>query len=204
MLATLDPGVLDRLWFPLGEQTKDETRAQAAAAGLAVARRPESQEACFLGGDDYRAFLGPQRARAQPPARSSTRAAPQRRDARRLLALHARSAPRSRASPRPSRSTPSRRAPRRTPSSSARAPRSRARRVTVRGRLDTAATPRVEAKLRHRSPAVDATVVETPHAASSSLLDEPAFGVAPRADRGPLRRTTRSSAQASSSASSSE
>ncbi len=27
-------------------------------AGLAAARKPESQEACFLGGDDYRAFLG--------------------------------------------------------------------------------------------------------------------------------------------------
>jgi tRNA-uridine 2-sulfurtransferase len=43
--------------FPLGEQTKEATRAEAAAAGLAAAARPESQEACFLGGDDYRAFL---------------------------------------------------------------------------------------------------------------------------------------------------
>jgi tRNA-uridine 2-sulfurtransferase len=57
MLARLAPRLLDRLWFPLGEQTKDETRAEAEAAGLHVARRPESQEACFLGGDDYRAFL---------------------------------------------------------------------------------------------------------------------------------------------------
>src|SRR3954452_3185269 len=32
MLATLDPDVLDRLWFPLGEQTKVETRAEAARA----------------------------------------------------------------------------------------------------------------------------------------------------------------------------
>jgi tRNA-uridine 2-sulfurtransferase len=58
MLATLDPATLDRLWFPLGEQTKEDTRAQARAAGLAVAGRAESQEACFLGGDDYRTFLG--------------------------------------------------------------------------------------------------------------------------------------------------
>ena len=43
--------------FPLGDQTKEETRAEASAAGLAAARRAESQEACFLGGDDYRAFL---------------------------------------------------------------------------------------------------------------------------------------------------
>ena len=57
MLAGLDPGVLPRVWFPLGAQTKAETRAEAARAGLAAARRPESQEACFLGGDDYRAFL---------------------------------------------------------------------------------------------------------------------------------------------------
>jgi tRNA-uridine 2-sulfurtransferase len=58
MLARLDPRFLDRIWFPLGEQTKDETRAEAARAGLAVADRKESQEACFLGGGDYRDFLG--------------------------------------------------------------------------------------------------------------------------------------------------
>jgi tRNA-uridine 2-sulfurtransferase len=58
MLARLDPRALERIWFPLGEQTKEETRAEAARAGLSVARRPESQEACFLGGDDYRSFLG--------------------------------------------------------------------------------------------------------------------------------------------------
>jgi tRNA-uridine 2-sulfurtransferase len=57
MLARLDPRVLDRVWFPLGEQTKDETRSEAADAGLAAAQRTESQEACFLGGDDYRSFL---------------------------------------------------------------------------------------------------------------------------------------------------
>ncbi|MGH3017097.1 MAG: tRNA 2-thiouridine(34) synthase MnmA [Gaiellaceae bacterium] len=58
MLAGLDPALLERIWFPLGGQSKDETRAEAARAGLAAARRPESQEACFLGGDDYRDFLG--------------------------------------------------------------------------------------------------------------------------------------------------
>jgi len=57
MLAGLDPASLERVWFPLGEQTKTETRAEAVRAGLAAAGRPESQEACFLGGDDYRAFL---------------------------------------------------------------------------------------------------------------------------------------------------
>ena len=58
MLARLDPARLGRVWFPLGGQGKEETRAEAERAGLAVARRAESQEACFLAGDDYRAFLG--------------------------------------------------------------------------------------------------------------------------------------------------
>jgi tRNA-uridine 2-sulfurtransferase len=57
MLARLDPSLLDRVSFPLGEQTKEETRAEAHRAGLAVATRGESQEACFLAGDDYRVFL---------------------------------------------------------------------------------------------------------------------------------------------------
>jgi tRNA-uridine 2-sulfurtransferase len=57
MLARLDPRFLDRLWFPLGEQSKDETRAEAERAGLEAASRAESQEACFLAGGDYREFL---------------------------------------------------------------------------------------------------------------------------------------------------
>ncbi len=57
MLARLEPRLLPRIWFPLGDQRKDETRAEAARAGLAAARRQESQEACFLAGGDYRSFL---------------------------------------------------------------------------------------------------------------------------------------------------
>jgi tRNA-specific 2-thiouridylase len=57
MLAAVDPELLARVRFPLGEQTKEATRAEAESLGLAAARRAESQEACFLGGDDYRAFL---------------------------------------------------------------------------------------------------------------------------------------------------
>jgi tRNA-uridine 2-sulfurtransferase len=57
MLAQLDPELLDRIWFPLGDQSKEETRAEALRAGLDSAGRAESQEACFLAGDDYRAFL---------------------------------------------------------------------------------------------------------------------------------------------------
>jgi tRNA-specific 2-thiouridylase len=57
MLARVDPAKLDRISFPLGAQTKAETRAEAKRAGLAAAGRGESQEACFLAGDDYRSFL---------------------------------------------------------------------------------------------------------------------------------------------------
>jgi tRNA-specific 2-thiouridylase len=66
MLATLPPGLLDRVDFPLGEQDKETTRAEAAAAGLDVARRRESQEACFLAGGDYRAFLERQGIASEP------------------------------------------------------------------------------------------------------------------------------------------
>jgi tRNA-specific 2-thiouridylase len=65
MLATVAPRLLERVEFPLGGQTKEETRAEARSAGLAAAGRRESQEACFLAGDDYRSFLGRQGLRAE-------------------------------------------------------------------------------------------------------------------------------------------
>jgi tRNA-specific 2-thiouridylase len=68
MLARLEPEQLDRIWFPLGDQDKAETRAEAERAGLDAAHRAESQEACFLAGDDYRAFLGRHGLDAQPGA----------------------------------------------------------------------------------------------------------------------------------------
>jgi tRNA-specific 2-thiouridylase len=43
--------------FPVGAMGKDEVRAHARALGLCTADRPESQEICFVPGDDYRAFL---------------------------------------------------------------------------------------------------------------------------------------------------
>ena len=57
MLGRLDPRHLRAVSFPLGGQTKAETREEARAAGLAAADRAESQEACFLAGADYREFL---------------------------------------------------------------------------------------------------------------------------------------------------
>src|SRR2546423_644148 len=57
MLARLDPRLLERIEFPLGESSKEEVRAEARAAGLAVASRAGSQEAGFPAGGDYRGFL---------------------------------------------------------------------------------------------------------------------------------------------------
>ncbi|MGD0166292.1 MAG: tRNA 2-thiouridine(34) synthase MnmA [Gaiellaceae bacterium] len=57
MLAGLDPRLLGKLWLPLAELTKAETRRRASAAGLTIVNRPDSQEACFLAGGDYRDFL---------------------------------------------------------------------------------------------------------------------------------------------------
>ncbi len=68
MLATVPPRLLESVGFPLGAQTKAATREEAAAAGLAVASRPESQEACFLAGGDYRDFLARQGLVAKPGA----------------------------------------------------------------------------------------------------------------------------------------
>jgi len=47
MLWAVPEDVLARLEFPLGETTKQETRALAALAELPVADEPESQEVCF-------------------------------------------------------------------------------------------------------------------------------------------------------------
>ena len=43
--------------FPLGGYTKPEVRELARQRALPVAERPESQDLCFLGGQDYRDFL---------------------------------------------------------------------------------------------------------------------------------------------------
>jgi tRNA-specific 2-thiouridylase len=57
MLAALAPELLARLRFPLADMTKPEVREFAARHELAVARRPESQDLCFLAGEGKRGFL---------------------------------------------------------------------------------------------------------------------------------------------------
>jgi tRNA-uridine 2-sulfurtransferase len=174
MLGRLDPRLLDRIWFPLGEQTKEETRAEAALAGLAVAGRGDSQEACFLGGGDYREFL--RRHGAEDEAGEIVdedgRAvgshggfwrftAGQRRGlgvaaAQPLYVLRTDpGANRVVVGPRESLAIET---------------------ISARGRLYVRVN-RAEVKWRYRSPAVPASVEETEHGLRLRL-DEPAYGVA--------------------------
>ena len=48
---------LSRTLFPVGGMRKAEVRAWAEKFGLPVARKPESQEICFVPDDDYARFL---------------------------------------------------------------------------------------------------------------------------------------------------
>ncbi|MGN6429443.1 MAG: tRNA 2-thiouridine(34) synthase MnmA [Gaiellaceae bacterium] len=174
MLGRLDPRLLDRVWFPLGDQTKEETRAEAARAGLAVARRADSQEACFLGGGDYREFLRrhgaeeevgevvDERGHALGEHGGFWRFTPgQRRGlgvaaAQPLYVLRTDPAEnRVVVGPRESLEVET---------------------ISARGRLYVRVN-RALVKWRYRSPAVPATVEETEHG-FRLVLDEPAYGVA--------------------------
>jgi tRNA-specific 2-thiouridylase len=57
MLAALPPALLERLSFPLTDLTKPQVREIAARHGLSVARKPESQDLCFLAGQGKARFL---------------------------------------------------------------------------------------------------------------------------------------------------
>jgi tRNA-uridine 2-sulfurtransferase len=175
MLARLDPRFLERLWFPLGEQSKEETRAEAAAAGLEVAGRADSQEACFLAGGDYRDFLA--RHGLEPEAGAVVdedgrelgrhdgvwRFTPGQRKGLGISAGEPLYALRSDAmtntvvvGPRAALATTT---------------------VHVRGRVHVP-LQRAEAKLRYRSPTVGARVEATDKGFKLEL-DRPAYGVAP-------------------------
>jgi tRNA-uridine 2-sulfurtransferase len=174
MLARLNPATLARIWFPLGDQGKADTRAEAARAGLAAAGRAESQEACFLAGDDYRVFLERRGLVPRPGAivdeqgrtlgshQGHWRYTPgQRRGLgipgdRPLYALATSAATNTVVvGPRESLARTS---------------------VTARGRLYVPVA-RVTAKVRYRSPAVGGTVTPTTRGFRLDL-DEPAYGVA--------------------------
>jgi tRNA-specific 2-thiouridylase len=57
VLHVLDQAQLGRALFPLGELTKEQVRQRALDLGLPTATRKDSQDLCFLAGDDYRNFL---------------------------------------------------------------------------------------------------------------------------------------------------
>src|SRR4051812_28816967 len=175
MLAQLDPAKLERIVFPLGEQTKAETRAEAGRAALAVASRSESQEACFLAGDDYRAFLerrGLERVdgaivdeegRALGRHSGHWRFTPGQRRGLGVAAAE----PLYALSSNPRTNTV------------VVGPRSALARTVVEaeGRLYVR-VGRAAAKLRYRSPAVPASIEETPRGFRIEL-DSPSYGVAP-------------------------
>ena len=175
MLAALDPALLERVEFPLGEQTKAETRGEASAAGLEVAERRESQEACFLAGDDYRAFLERRGLEASDGAivdeggrelgrhEGVWRFTPGQRRGLGLAAAAPLYALRTDAATNTLVV-----GPRGSLACSA---------VAVRGTLHSP-LDRVEAKLRYRSPAVAARVTPTPGGFALEL-ERPAYGVAP-------------------------
>jgi tRNA-specific 2-thiouridylase len=175
MLGRLDPATLDRIAFPLGEQTKEQTRAEAERAGLAVARRAESQEACFLAGGDYRDFLVRRGVEAAEGPIVDEHGMELGRHTgfwkftpgqRRGLGV---AAPEPLYALRVDHAT----------KSVVVGPRAALARKTIAaaGRLYVPAA-RVEAKLRHRSPAVAATVEARPEGFQLAL-DSPAYGIAP-------------------------
>ena len=57
VLYTMTQARLARILLPLGGYSKNEIRQMAEAKKLPVFNRPDSQDLCFLGNGDYRAFL---------------------------------------------------------------------------------------------------------------------------------------------------
>jgi tRNA-specific 2-thiouridylase len=56
-LSALEPSVLDRVLFPLGDREKTDVREDARRAGLRVADKPDSQDVCFIATRTLREFL---------------------------------------------------------------------------------------------------------------------------------------------------
>jgi tRNA-uridine 2-sulfurtransferase len=57
VLGVLDADQLAHSFFPLGDTTKAAIRAEAAARGFSVARKPDSHDICFIPDGDTRAWL---------------------------------------------------------------------------------------------------------------------------------------------------
>ncbi len=57
VLGVLDADQLARSFFPLGDSTKPQVRAEAAERGFAVAKKPDSHDICFIPDGDTRGWL---------------------------------------------------------------------------------------------------------------------------------------------------
>jgi tRNA-specific 2-thiouridylase len=57
VLFGIDPGLLDRILFPVGDFNKVEIREIARRAGLRTADKRDSQEICFIPDHDYAGFI---------------------------------------------------------------------------------------------------------------------------------------------------
>jgi tRNA-specific 2-thiouridylase len=73
VLHVLDQEKLARALFPVGDYPKTEIRTIAEKHGLSTASRPDSQDLCFLAGEDYRAFLQRNAAEMLKPGEIVTR-----------------------------------------------------------------------------------------------------------------------------------
>ncbi|MBR3392402.1 MAG: tRNA 2-thiouridine(34) synthase MnmA [Firmicutes bacterium] len=67
VLYMLSQSQLERLRFPLGGLIKTETRAMAESLGLCNARKPDSQDICFVPDGNYVGFMERYRGRPYPP-----------------------------------------------------------------------------------------------------------------------------------------
>ncbi|QDO89630.1 tRNA 2-thiouridine(34) synthase MnmA [Ornithinimicrobium ciconiae] len=65
VLGVLDAEQLARAFFPLGDTTKPDVRAEAAARGFSIAKKPDSHDICFIADGDTRGWLA-QRLGEQP------------------------------------------------------------------------------------------------------------------------------------------
>lgn len=74
VLHVLNQEKLARALFPVGEYPKSEIRQMAEALGLPVYKRPDSQDLCFLAGEDYRNFIQRNAAEMLAPGAILTRA----------------------------------------------------------------------------------------------------------------------------------
>lgn len=73
VLHVLNQEKLARALFPVGEYPKSEIRNIAESLGLSVHKRPDSQDLCFLAGEDYRNFIQRNAAEMLRPGTIATR-----------------------------------------------------------------------------------------------------------------------------------